>query len=351
MPPSRIPRRLRALGAPFALLLALALPAPAAAQLSGLVFDGIEGTPLGGATLTVLTADYAVVREATSDPVGRYSIATMSGAWLVVSMPGYASSAPIEIVPHLPENLLVPMWPRAADDEEEVVERNLDDRPDDAMVFGFVVDAATGRPLVGARVTLAERNQSALTRAGGRFVIDPVIPGVVIATVEMIGYEPREIAVPVDPGSGYEMRVPLTSRAIELEGIEVTTRSRFVARRLQDAYMRADIAPMGRYVMRDEIERRGYPRLLDLIRGRASVRIDRVGPHYAVRLRGCSPSLWVDGMRVAQAGDDEQISNWIRDPSYDVEMVEVFPGASSLPPEYNEPGTFCAIAVWTRRGG
>ena len=34
-----------------------------------------------------------------------------------------------------------------------------------------------------------------------------------------------------------------------------------------------------------------------------------------------------------------------------VEIVEVYPGPASLPPEYNDPGTKCAIGIWTKRGG
>lgn len=333
-------------------LVLLLFAAPARAQLTGLVFDGIEGTPIGGAIVTVLDGDLTVVREAASDPNGRWSIDTMSGRWLVVSFAGYAQSAPVAVQGHEAGPLMVPMWPRAKEESsDEVTERELADRPDDAMLFGFVRDAATGRGLVGATVTLVERGTRALTGTAGRFSIDPVTPGVAIVEVQMLGYESREIAVPVDPGSAYELRVELATRAIELEGIEVTTRSRAVARRLQDAYMRAEAAPIGRYVLREEVEARGYPRILDLIRGRSSIRISRAGASEVITIRGCSPSLWVDGIRAAAAGDAEAVSAFVRDPSYDVEMVEVFPGPSSLPPEFNEPGTFCAIAVWTRRGG
>ncbi len=33
----------------------------------------------------------------------------------------------------------------------------------------------------------------------------------------------------------------------------------------------------------------------------------------------------------------------------DVAVIEVYPGAASLPPEFNDPGSMCAIGIWTKR--
>ena len=79
-----------------------------------------------------------------------------------------------------------------------------------------------------------------------------------------------------------------------------------------------------------------------------STRIRNRGLTWSIELRGgCTPTIFVDGVRVGRGG----VSEFLNMSTISVEIIEVFPGAASLPAEYNDPGTFCAIGIWTKRGG
>jgi len=54
---------------------------------------------------------------------------------------------------------------------------------------------------------------------------------------------------------------------------------------------------------------------------------------------------------VSSSDDTAGLSEMMGLPTLDVAVIEVYPGASSLPPEFNDPGTMCAIGIWTKRGG
>ena len=73
----------------------------------------------------------------------------------------------------------------------------------------------------------------------------------------------------------------------------------------------------------------------------------------AVTLIGdrCVPTIYLDGMRVSRHGDPASLSEFLTMSTFDVAVIEVYPGAASLPAEFNDPGTMCAIGIWTRRGG
>jgi hypothetical protein len=79
--------------------------------------------------------------------------------------------------------------------------------------------------------------------------------------------------------------------------------------------------------------------------------MQKQGGLWNIQIRGCSPAFYVDGLRVAQSGDTWALSEFLNEPTMGIEVLEVFPGAATLPPEYNDPGTHCAVAAWTRRGG
>ena len=63
---------------------------------------------------------------------------------------------------------------------------------------------------------------------------------------------------------------------------------------------------------------------------------------------GCSPEIWVDGIRMVSAGGDQ--SEFLAMSTLDVEVIEVFPSASSIPPDY-ATNSFCMVGIWTKRGG
>lgn len=67
----------------------------------------------------------------------------------------------------------------------------------------------------------------------------------------------------------------------------------------------------------------------------------------------CVPAVYLDGIRVPNPADDSltlsSLSEFMAMSTMDVAVSEVYPGAASLPPEFNDPGSMCAIGIWTKR--
>ena len=54
------------------------------------------------------------------------------------------------------------------------------------------------------------------------------------------------------------------------------------------------------------------------------------------------------GGRVVRSGED--VSEFLSLNTIEVEIIELFPSPSSIPPEYTT-SAFCAVGLWTKRGG
>ncbi len=96
-------------------------------------------------------------------------------------------------------------------------------------IVGQVIDARTGTPVGGARVSAVGSDWASLTNATGRFALRDLDPGIWNVQVENLGYTARvvEIRVPTD---GSALAIELEPDPIVLEGLEVVTR-RFETRR------------------------------------------------------------------------------------------------------------------------
>ena len=73
---------------------------------------------------------------------------------------------------------------------------------------------------------------------------------------------------------------------------------------------------------------------------------------FDIRFRNCEqqPVLYIDGVQVNQPEDGEPLRELKLIPAMDIEAVEVYRGAASVPPEFSGPDAMCgALVVWTRR--
>jgi hypothetical protein len=64
----------------------------------------------------------------------------------------------------------------------------------------------------------------------------------------------------------------------------------------------------------------------------------------------CIPAVYIDGMRmfVMNARDQADAINMV--PPDDIEAIEAYQGAASIPTQYNPMGSACGvILIWTRR--
>lgn len=231
--------------------------------------------------------------------------------------------------------------------------------PATALVMGRVVDATTQRPIPDVKVSIEGARAPVTTRWDGRFWLDQVPTGDRTISIDHLSYEERDVALRVAADSAYDVTVPLSARPIELPGIEVAVRSRATARLHRDVFFRLDRDLGGTFLTRDDLRRRGNPPVGQVLEGLPSSRVRQgcafgcpLPPGFHVTLRGgCQPTIYVDGVRFARASDPQAVGEALLMSSGEVEIIEVYPSPASLPAEYNDPGTFCAIGIWTRRGG
>lgn len=212
-----------------------------------------------------------------------------------------------------------------------------------AAVWGRVVDADGGRGLGQVEIILQGTGAPALTNDRGQFRIHRVPPGVYVLRARRLGYQVRVDTLDVPEGVSVEVVVELSVEPIELEGLEVVTRSLLLETR--GFYERKSQGFRGVFLDRPTIEDRDPLYVADLFRNIPGVEVvdgARLIMSQSVNLmgggRGCEPALWLDGVRSGMRNYD-----FIR-PDH-LEGVEVYTGGGA-PGKYND---LCGtVVIWTR---
>jgi hypothetical protein len=209
---------------------------------------------------------------------------------------------------------------------------------------GYVLDAGRN-PISRAELTIQQdRRAQRIVRTGddGKFLIAEVSGGSATVVARRLGYKARTVVFDVGPTSPRSnLEIALEAAPSQLETIHVTSSdswlNRFHQHRKENAF--------GQFFDREEIAKRGVRYSSDLFRtvAGASLRPSRRFGS-AIRLRGCQPQVWVDGMPVQDAELDE-----VTRPS-EIAGLEVYVSAPLVPAEYQDRrGRGCgAIVVWTR---
>ena len=326
-------------------------------NVRGFVFGEDTGAPMDGAFIRLLSRHLESLETTTTDRLGRFAFQVdRPDLYVVVAEKDGYLGAPqqIEVTPIALATVGVTIGMKALGGAQAPA---VDSDERTARVRGQVIEASSGTPLEGAEVRLVESGRSALTRFDGRFDLGSVDPGTHRLRVEHLGFESREWATELEPGSDYDVQVPIAQQAIPIEGIEVTVRSRAVARRLEPVFQRMNRNLGGHFLTATDFQRRGFGPLGHYLQGLPSVSVQGQGNRWRIRFRrgvdlqgnpGCVPEIWVDGIRAARAGTDA--GDFLGMTTMDVEIVEVFPSPSSIPAEYST-SALCAVGIWTKRGG
>ena len=323
-----------------------------AQTIRGMVYDETSGRALGGTSVRIFLVDLTPVLDVQADARGAYTVDVESaGRYVVVaSRTGYATSPPevVDIKEDETLNLLLNLRSLLSDRPDFTVSQaEIEGRA--GFIYGQVVQHVDGSPVEQAEVHLTSLSKSVLTNQSGRFRFEEVDHGPTVIRVNHLSFEPQEHLVDVEAGVAYQVTVRMDVDPIEVAGIEVVARSRFVARRLIPVYERMDRKAFGFFSTTQDFVKRGNPSVAAMLQELPSTRVrSGRGLTWSIQLRGgCTPTIFVDGVRVGRGG----VSEFLNMSTISVEIIEVFPGAASLPPEYNDPGTFCAIGIWTKRGG
>lgn len=204
-----------------------------------------------------------------------------------------------------------------------------------------------GTPIVGARVSLAGAEGLALTNERGEFVLGGQPAGTQSVLVRRLGFEPAEFAVNLSASRPTEVSVELPEFVPVLSTVVVRAQMDVALDRV--GFSRRKQAGQGRYMMLEDIDRRGAMRLVDLLADFPMLRAVSTGGtnrQITGRSRGLSTNcvnFYVDGM--VWMGDDSPTD--FMHPQ-EIGAIEVY-SAGSTPVEFARSLTACeTVVIWTR---
>ena len=222
-----------------------------------------------------------------------------------------------------------------------------------ATLVGSIRDSA-GRPVANAEVWLRGSDLYTHSNELGGFRLPPSQPGDVKLSVRRLGYEPAIVDLQLRAGQIDSLVLSLTISAASLPGVVVEGEADSRSKRLLAGFWERRARGFGHFVTHEEIIKKEPHDFTDIVRHIPSVQIvDRSGrrvirfPRSPGTRGDCPPQYWVDGMRIENATPDEF-------PAGDIEAVEVYAGASTIPPQFMPKMTTYAcgvIVTWTRLPG
>ncbi len=210
------------------------------------------------------------------------------------------------------------------------------------------VKGSAGAPVPEAEVTLIERattlRRPVATDAQGRFELRDVPAGRLTVRVRRLGYQPRTVDVVVGATAPTTfLKIIVTPAPAQLEEVLVDAAP---SGRLREFYdHRQQRQSFGRFLELADIRRIAPRSPSDLFRSvpGITIRAATTGGN-TIRIRGCQPTVWVDGQRIPGAELDDVIQ------PNDIGGIEFYPSSSGIPPQYLDPSNrLCGlILVWTR---
>jgi hypothetical protein len=214
-----------------------------------------------------------------------------------------------------------------------------------AFSLSGLVHDESNTPISSAELRLARKGEAArLSRSGpdGRFTFSGIQSGDVELSVRRMGYKAVTRNIQVN-ASSTSRPVDVLLQTVATEVGEVLVEGEDV--KLHEFYERRSHNNFGKYFDGDEIMKRD-PRLMsEILRtvpGASIGASTRIGNR--VLLRGCKPTIWVNGMKAFGAEVDE-----VANPT-DIAGMEVYLSWAGLPPQFQDrenPGCG-AIILWTR---
>lgn len=222
-------------------------------------------------------------------------------------------------------------------------------------VQGTVVDAESGAAVSGAGITLLRAGGMALdstfSDSTGSFTFDAPAPGRYVVRVEHLGFSPlTSDEIRIDGGAVARIELRVTPQPIEMDELLVPGTPRqtaFEQRRLRHG--------AGRFVTREQIDRRGTARTTDLLREIPGVQVVAGGgpggwQGSVVSMRGtrgrCEPAFFINGVPMGQRGENT-IDQMIQPDMLD--GIEIYTSSAATPPEFSQSRGCGVIAFWMRR--
>lgn len=219
------------------------------------------------------------------------------------------------------------------------------------VIQGRTMDAASKAWVPATLITLiAETGDSVnavLSDGSGSFTVLAPVPGPYRLRAQRIGYtDLLTSVVTVGPGEQVTVEVLLGADPVALDPLTVTSRrggERGVIgahRRRADWIQRTGI---GRVITRAELAKQPRPYVSDYLFMVSGMRVEGSGLDARIRVRGCSPQIFVDGVRAPGMSVNAVSPDAL-------EGIEIYRSMSEIPPEMRTVGNCGAIALFTRVG-
>jgi hypothetical protein len=218
---------------------------------------------------------------------------------------------------------------------------------------GLVRDSL-GHGVAGAEVRARDDQVVAFSDDSGRFHVSSMPVGARGVFVRRLGFAPARALITPSAGETDSVRVTLRAIAQSLPEITVEEQHDALSRKVLADFWARHARGFGKFVTRDEIERRGSSQFVDVVRSVPSVTIQSSrgrpdirfrGAGYGAMFRDCPPQYWLDGIPLERGIADEFTPE-------NVEAIELYASPATTPPQFNTRSATCGtVVVWSRLPG
>lgn len=179
----------------------------------------------------------------------------------------------------------------------------------------------------------------------GKFLAADLPVSAVTVRVRHLGYNPKSVDVTIKGGdNGSSIIVALEPNPAELNAVSVRAKGEVPDEHLREFYERKSTNSFGRFIDAADIEKKRPQFVSEMLRQVPGVQISastRVGN--TVRIRGCEPLVWMDGVRVPKTQVDE-----LATPT-DVAAIEIYSSFAGIPAQFFDRSATCGtILVWSK---
>ncbi|HET9636009.1 MAG TPA: carboxypeptidase regulatory-like domain-containing protein [Gemmatimonadaceae bacterium] len=210
-------------------------------------------------------------------------------------------------------------------------------------ITGLVHDEAN-TPVTSAELRLASAGkleQAVRSDGSGHFAFKGLHPGEFQLSIRRLGYKVFNRNFTVSSAELAPLDIALETVATDVDPVYVEGEDM----KLKEFNARRATNNFGKFIDADEIKKRDPRLMTEMLRTiPGATLISGKGVGNRLTLRGCKPTIWVNGMKAFGAELDE-VSN-----PPDVAGMEVYLSWAGLPPQYQDrenPGCG-AILVWTK---
>jgi hypothetical protein len=220
-------------------------------------------------------------------------------------------------------------------------------------LVGLVRDSS-GHGIPGAEVRARGNVVVAITNDSGRFHVAQMPIGERGVFVRRLGFAPQRSPIQTSAtGSTDSVVVVLVAVAHSLAAVEVVDPHDSLSRKVLAEFWDRRARGFGKFVTRDEIERKGASRFVDVVRSVSSVSIMSYRGRQEIRFRGggigstrdCPPQYWMDGIPLERGSADEISPE-------NVEAIELYASPATTPPQFSTRTSTCGtVVVWSRLPG